>query len=1586
MGNDTITGGGGNDTYVFWRGDGSDTINGRFPRIMFGEGIAPGDVTLTGVNFAFGQRNLQVTISGNGGQLTLLNWFDQSRIDGSFEFADGTVWDAAFVGARIPYAWTSGQSGFFFGTPGADTYSAGAANDTMRGQEGDDTLSGNAGNDQIFGGEGDDTLDGGAGDDALQGEAGDDLLFGGEGSDILTGGSGADTLLGGTGKDQLGGGAGADRLEGGDGDDLLEGGRGDDLLDGGAGDDGLYGGAGSDTYVFGVGSGHDTLLDFDGSGADVDTVVLGEGIAAGDLALTRRGGDILLTVAASGDSLAIRSFGRPGYGVERVLFADGTEWSGADLAALAALATPAERADVIHGTGNDDVIAGLGGDDFIDAGAGDDTLDGGLGDDILVGGAGNDVLQGGAGANHLTGGEGQDLFLTGAGFGSDSIADLGPAQVRIARDVEHLYLEVDSAGRYVTLENWFAQGSAGAVEFTDGTVWDGASLKAIVDAPTEGDDFIVGTDAADIIATLGGFDVVFAGDGDDHISGGTGSDTLDGEDGDDVLLGEAGYDLLSGGPGNDMLDGGVGDDELRGGLGGDTYVFKLGYGSDLIVENDPNAGNADSIVFDALPSDVTVARAVSDVRFTLAGGADQLTVQNWFNGSAMQIEAVRFADGTVWDAAMVTALATGQPLKAPGTTASGTVLAESSTETAPRGDTVTPAAAMLGLVADLTPAADFFRGSGGDDVLDGLGGDDTLLGGPGNDTLRGGDGDDYLVGEAGNDTLDGGIGRDILEGGAGDDRYVFGAGYGQDWALDVGGSDEVIFDSTIAPAAVVFTRDLSNLYVGAGADRLTLVDWFYRADTRIEMFRFADGSSLDEAAVRLALQVSAASSADDTIFASDRGETLLGLAGEDTLYGEGGDDVLDGGTGSDYMLGGKGNDTYYVDNRLDRVTEAPDEGTDTVFASASHALAPHVENLVLTGTAPLSATGNDGNNVIDGNAGANTLRGGRGDDWLRGGAGNDAYLYDQGDGNDVVDDVDATPGNADEVRFGQGITSAAVRVRRDDQDVRLVVQGGGEVRLRSWFDTAARIEAVRFADGTAWDAAMIEFLASQPVNDPPVLSRPIDDVSTLEDEAFVHVLQPGTFVDPDTADTLTFAASRADGSELPAWLAFDPESAAFSGLPGNADVGEYAIRVTATDGASQSASDEFVLTVINVNDAPELALPVADQSVSVGSGFALSLEAGMFTDVDPGDALTYAATRADGSALPEWLVFDAASRSFSGTPAASDAGPLDVRVTATDLAGVSASDEFRITVVGEEPSGKHLIGTSRGDVLVGTPYDDTIEGRQGGDLLIGLAGSDVIEGGKDDDLILGGNGDDAYLFARGDGDDLIIETGGHDVLRFGAGISRHDVAVMRDRGDLVLRLKGYGGSVTVRNWFDSDSRRVERVEFADGSSWGEAELWWQAKRHTVGSWSDDRRNGEWNDEKRRHQWHDRGGDGHRGRSSGEDYGARDARALIARRLEAAARYDFGAVADYLRQQAEQRAEARTWARVAGQWAEVQSALGCLEQSHQEASHGAQDGRDRDHLLAHGDTGWGHASSTGRRHAYAGLQSFTGLGEGFRNLG
>lgn len=144
-------------------------------------------------------------------------------------------------------------------------------------------------------------------------------------------------------------------------------------------------------------------------------------------------------------------------------------------------------------------------------------------------------------------------------------------------------------------------------------------------------------------------------------------------------------------------------------------------------------------------------------------------------------------------------------------------------------------------------------------------------------------------------------------------------------------------------------------------------------------------------------------------------DILMGLGGNDVLTGNAGADVLDGGIGADWMDGGTGNDTYIVDNAMDSVVETSSTGgVDLVKSSVTLALGANVENLTLTGSAALSATGNSLANVIQGNAAANVLSGGPGNDVLVGSGGNDTLVG--GLGSDVfVFNVLANSNNMDTV-------------------------------------------------------------------------------------------------------------------------------------------------------------------------------------------------------------------------------------------------------------------------------------------------------------------------------------------------------------------------------------------------------------------------------------------------------------------------------------------------------------------------------------------------------------------------------------------
>ena len=113
----------------------------------------------------------------------------------------------------------------------------------------------------------------------------------------------------------------------------------------------------------------------------------------------------------------------------------------------------------------------------------------------------------------------------------------------------------------------------------------------------------------------------------------------------------------------------------------------------------------------------------------------------------------------------------------------------------------------------------------------------------------------------------------------------------------------------------------------------------------------------------------------------------------------------------------------------------------------------------------------------------------------------------------------------------------------------------------------------------------------------------------------------------------------------------------------------------------ETASWPATGTIVDSNNEPTVANEIPDQEAVAGTSFSYQVPADTFNDADD-DTLTYTANKADdASMLPTWLSFDAATRTFSGTPATTDLGTDSLQVTADDSNGGTNNDIFDITVV-----------------------------------------------------------------------------------------------------------------------------------------------------------------------------------------------------------------------------------------------------------------------------------------------------------------
>ncbi|MCA1492218.1 hypothetical protein I6F11_14935 [Ensifer sp. NBAIM29] len=510
----------------------------------------------------------------------------------------------------------------------------------------------------------------------LSGNAGDDYLDGRSGNDVLSGGVGNDTLLGYLGDDTLQGGAGTDHLEGGAGNDTLEGGSGDDHLEGGSG---------NDTFVFAFGDGADVIVEADGEGTS-DVLRL-KGVQPSDVALSRSGSDLLIAVAG-GAGGTLRLIGPVGafraydqYGIEQILFDDGTSWDAAYLR---------QWSIYDSATDGDDTLVGTNASGNFGGGKGNDTLDGGRGNDTY----------------YYSRGDGNDTITEGTNSGNaDQIILVGfnPADVTLVRNGNHVTLAIAESAAGVgdagsilikeALNDFYDQGIEKIV-FADGAVWTRNELRLMLldQVMTAGDDIIAGFNVADIINAGAGNDTVNAGDGNDIITGGRGNDTIDG------------------------------------GRGNDTYYYSRGDGNDTITEG-TNSGNADQIILvDINPADVTLVRNGNHVTLAIAesaagvGDAGSILIKEALNDFYDQgADKIVFADGTFWTRAQLR----GMVLEQAATSGNDTIVGFNVADTIAGGwgdDTLTGGAGNDVFVFKpnfgLDTITDFKAGSGAGDVLE----------------------------------------------------------------------------------------------------------------------------------------------------------------------------------------------------------------------------------------------------------------------------------------------------------------------------------------------------------------------------------------------------------------------------------------------------------------------------------------------------------------------------------------------------------------------------------------------------------------------------------------------------------------------------------------------------------------------------------------------------------------------------------------------------------------------------------------------------------------------------------------------------
>jgi Ca2+-binding RTX toxin-like protein len=315
----------------------------------------------------------------------------------------------------------------------------------------------------------------------------------------------------------------------------------------------------------------------------------------------------------------------------------------------------------------------------------------------------------------------------------------------------------------------------------------------------------------------------------------------------------------------------------------------------------------------------------------------------------------------------------------------------------------------------------------------------------------------------------------------------------------------------------------------------------------------------------------------------------------------------------------------------------------------------------------------------------------------------------------------------------------------------LTTADGGRIVLQGLLAASGgTIEQIQFDDGTVWaKAELIQKTATAQLraNDAPIAH----DDGRYDLRAGTVIIDDAAFLDNDTdfeGDTLKITALSNVTPGITASLDGKGHVIITSVVGFTGDAG---FTYTVSDG--QGSSTAHADLHIKANRAPVASGSIANQTATAGQAFAAQLPTGLFSDPD-NDRLYVSAKLADGSALPSWLHFNAATGLLSGTPPTTAFGSLAVQIIASD-GGMSAQHAFTLTI---ENAGiaSVLVGTNRRDTLRGTEGNDQIEGKGGADTLIGNGGDDVF--------VINGtvNGFDRFL--GGDGTDTIRGSSGNDII------------------------------------------------------------------------------------------------------------------------------------------------------------------------------------------------------------------------------
>ncbi|RAI15392.1 MAG: hypothetical protein DKM22_04595 [Candidatus Melainabacteria bacterium] len=1161
------------------------------------------------------------------------------------------------------------------------------------------------------------------------------------------------------------------------------------------GDNSYTGGLGNDTirdefktnerYYYNLGDGNDSIIELGG----VDSIIFGEGITPDMIGMSRNENSLCINFNNHDGLLLLQDyFLSDEHKVELLKFADGTVIDNFE-AYLSGVGS--QQGSIVMDS--DQINATL-------TGSGDAIVQGNSLDNTIIGNSGNNIYAASAGNDTITDIEGgNDTYLYNVNNGYDTITDLGgtdtikfglnisPNELIFKQNQYNLEITFNNREGGITILNYFLNDNYKIenLKFEDGTVIN--DVSNLLTQVTVFENFTLPEESI--------IDTVIAGNAEISIVGNSNNNTF---------IGSANNNTYQGKGGNDTIVDTEG--------GNDTYIYNLGDGLDTITDMDGN----DTIQFGEgiTIQDLKFVKADNNLQIWISGNQNEgLIINNFFtkdenDSYRYKIENFKFADGSTI------------------TDITSYINTEASENDLTLSEGITEGLLLGNNNSSLT-------GNSADNVIYGNSGDNTIQAGAGNDTIYNissnsndtyvynlGDGHDVIEDIGGHNKLifGTGINGNNLSALRKDNDIIF----------RITNDSEIVGSITIKNAYCDNYGTIDSVYItDLQQEYGTLQDTFvsFGSDNSInnfegkynDLYLFGNNNSSI---------IGSHGNKEEHMYGNSGNNTYQGNGGNDTIIDtEGGDDtyIYNIGDGIDTITDFGGNDTIQFgegisasdviftkhDNNLSITFKNNIQGeiwvnnffnSDNGYKIENFKFADNtcltditqyitgidvdsdytitedssITDVYLSGNGNISVNGNSKDNRFFGNSGNNTYQGNGGNDTISDTeGGDDTYIYNLGDGYDIITDI----GGNDTIRLGEGITANMIHMKRLRNNNLIIYfeNQDGQIDIQNYFDESnnCKIEKIILADNT-------EITNFENYMDPLTFITIDSDYTIAENSSItdVYLSESGNISATGNSKNNHFEDNSGDNT--------------FEGKGG--DDGFY---------CTAGGNDTYIF---NVGDGWDW---ITDEGGSdrILFGPTVSLDKTEFRR--SGNNLQIVVN--DGTTWSGIFINDQFDTNKSRAIEKFEFSDGTVITDLTNyITGISVSEDYTLpensTIEKIYLSGSEnisAVGNSQNNYFEDNSGDNTFEGK-----------------GGDDGFYCAAGGNDTYIFNVGDGWDWIIDEGGSDRILFGPSVSLDNIEFRRSGNNLQIVVNDgtTWSGIFINDQFDPNkSRAIEKFEFSDGT-------------------------------------------------------------------------------------------------------------------------------------------------------------------------